>query len=303
MGGGIYWQSAMDKAEDSVRTYLKSIGKYPLLTSAEEIELAHQIQTMLHPPADLNPAELEKIQKRGQLAKQKMIRSNLRLVVALAKKYQRRGLELLDMIQEGSLGLERAAEKFDPTKGYKFSTYAYWWIRQGITRGLCNQSRTIRLPIHIIDKLNQIKRARRELSQELGRDPTQTEIAGRLGLEPELVQKIWNAARTANTGSLNVYVGDDQSTELGELLEDKQNAAPEEILGEELLQDEFKEILSELTQNQQKVLILRYGLNDGVYRSLNYVGQEMGLSRERVRQIEQSAIAKLRRSQKLKLLN
>jgi len=292
----------MNKAEDSVRTYLKSIGKYPLLTSAEEIELAHEIQVMLHPPADLNPAELEQIRKRGQLAKQKMIRSNLRLVVALAKKYQRHGLELLDLIQEGSLGLERATEKFDPTKGYKFSTYAYWWIRQGITRALSNQSRTIRLPIHIIDKLNQIKRARWELLQELGRNPTQTEIAGRLELEPELLQKICSAARTAKTGSLNVHVGDDQSTELGELLEDKQNAAPEEILGEELLRDQFKEILAELTQNQQRVLILRYGLNDGVYRSLNYVGQQMGLSRERVRQIEQSAITKLRRSQKLQSL-
>ncbi len=293
----------MNKTEDNVRTYLKSIGKYPLLTSAEEVELAHKIQAMLHPPPDLNPAQLEQIQKQGQLAKQKMIRSNLRLVVALAKKYQRRGMELLDMIQEGSLGLERAAEKFDPTKGYKFSTYAYWWIRQGITRGLSNQSRTIRLPIHIIDKLNQIKRAGRELSQELGRAPTQTEIAAKLGLEPELVQKIWHAARTANIGSLNVHVGDDHSTELGEMLEDKQNAAPEEILGEELLRDEFRKILAELTPNQQRVLILRYGLNDGVYRSLNYVGQQMGLSRERVRQIEQVAIAKLRRSQKLQSLN
>ncbi|NEP09116.1 MAG: sigma-70 family RNA polymerase sigma factor [Symploca sp. SIO2C1] len=293
----------MNKTEDNVRTYLKSIGKYPLLTSAEEVELAHQIQAMLHPPPDLNPAQLEQIQKQGQLAKQKMIRSNLRLVVALAKKYQRRGMELLDMIQEGSLGLERAAEKFDPTKGYKFSTYAYWWIRQGITRGLSNQSRTIRLPIHIIDKLNQIKRAGRELSQELGRAPTQKEIAAKLGLEPELVQKIWAAARTANIGSLNVHVGGDHSTELGELLEDKQNAAPEDILGEELLRDEFRKILAELTPNQQRVLILRYGLNDGVYRSLNYVGQQMGLSRERVRQIEQVAIAKLRRSQLVQSLN
>ena len=293
----------MKKAEDSVRTYLKSIGKYPLLTSAEEVELAHEIQTMLHPPANLEPAKLEQIQKRGQLAKQKMIRSNLRLVVALAKKYQRRGLELLDLIQEGSLGLERATEKFDPTMGYKFSTYAYWWIRQGITRALSNQSRTIRLPIHIIDKLNQIKKVRRELSQELGREPTQTEIGARLELKPELLQQIWHAARTAKTGSLNVLVGDDQSTELGELLEDKHNVAPEELLGEELLRDKFQEILAELTPNQQRVLILRYGLNDGVYRSLDYVGRQLGMSRERVRQLEHAAISRLRRSQKLRSLN
>jgi len=299
---------------DIVRTYLQEIGRVPLLSAAQEIQYGKLIQEMMpliesrdllakeleHQPsqaewaahANLSEVELRKILQQGNYAKQKMIAANLRLVVAIAKKYQKRQMEFLDLIQEGTLGLERGVEKFDPSRGYKFSTYAYWWIRQAITRAIAQQSRAIRLPIHITEKLNKIKKAQRELSQKLGRSATQSEIAQALDLEPSQIREYLVMAR--QPVSLDIKVGDNQDTELLDLLEDE-GANPLIFVTSESLRDDLAHLVAELTPQQQQVIALRFGLEDGKELSLAKVGEKLNISRERVRQLEHQALNQLRR--------
>jgi RNA polymerase nonessential primary-like sigma factor len=297
-----------------VRTYLHEIGRVPLLTHEQEIIYGKQVQRLMSllekkdqlteelgrepnvsewaKAVNLNEAELKKTLDLGNRAKRKMIEANLRLVVAIAKKYQKRNMEFLDLIQEGSLGLERGVEKFDPTKGYKFSTYAYWWIRQAITRAIAQQARTIRLPIHITEKLNKIKKTQRELSQKLGRSATPAEIGAALDLEASQIRECLSIARQPI--SLDVRVGDNQDTELSELLED-QGASPDNYITQELLRQDLRNLMEELTPQQQAVLTLRFGLEDGKELSLAKIGKKLNISRERVRQLEHQALAQLRR--------
>ncbi|MEM6450816.1 MAG: RNA polymerase sigma factor, RpoD/SigA family [Cyanobacteria bacterium P01_D01_bin.105] len=310
---------------DAVRSYLHEIGRVPLLTHEEEIILGKQVQKLMAlleikehltaelpetesddaaadspsvsmaqwaEAAEMTEADLNNHLRRGQRAKRKMIEANLRLVVAVAKKYQKRNLEFLDLIQEGTLGLERGVEKFDPMKGYKFSTYAYWWIRQAITRAIAQQARTIRLPIHITEKLNKIKRVQRELSQKLGRSPNVAEVGAELELDPKQVREYLSIARQPI--SLDVRIGDNQDTELQDLLEDD-GASPEDYTVQQSLRQDIFRMISELTPQQQEVINLRFGLGDGTPLSLAKVGQRMGISRERVRQLEQQALKHMRR--------
>ena len=299
---------------DMVRTYLHEIGRVPLLTHEQEIVYGKQVQKMMallekkgelqrelgrEPNLKewaegglLSEEELNRVLQQGNRAKRRMIEANLRLVVAIAKKYQKRNMEFLDLIQEGSLGLERGVEKFDPTKGFKFSTYAYWWIRQAITRAIAQQARTIRLPIHITEKLNKIKKTQRELAQKLGRSATPGEIAKELDLEAAQIREYLSMARQPI--SLDVKVGDNQDTELSELLEDHE-VSPDLYITQELLRQDLQTLMAELTPQQQEVLSLRFGLEDGKEMSLAKIGQKMNLSRERVRQLEHQALAHLRR--------
>ncbi|MCS6959589.1 MAG: RNA polymerase sigma factor, RpoD/SigA family [Pseudanabaenaceae cyanobacterium SKYGB_i_bin29] len=299
---------------DMVRTYLHEIGKIPLLSNEEEIRLGKQVKQMMDlfalqekladrlgrmpteeewaQEAGMTVEALRAALKQGSRAKTKMIEANLRLVVSVAKKYQKRNLELLDLVQEGTLGLERAVDKFDPTKGFKFSTYAYWWIRQAITRAIAQQARTIRLPVHITEKLNKIKKAQRQLSQQLGRVATALEVADYLGIKPEQVRECLSLAR--QPVSLDLRIGDNQDTELAELLEDE-GTSPEEFAVNESLRDSIRELLSELTPRQRQVMIMRYGLEDGQEMSLASISKQLDLSREQVRQIERQAMDSLRK--------
>lgn len=299
---------------DMVRTYLREIGRVPLLTREQEIVYGKQVQQMMtlleakealatslkREPSrkewadhvQMSEAEVSDAIRRGQRAKQKMIEANLRLVVAIAKKYQKRNLEFLDLIQEGTLGLERGVEKFDPMRGYKFSTYAYWWIRQAITRAIAQQGRAIRLPIHITEKLNKIKKVQRELSQQLGRSATPAEIAQSLELDTSQIREYLTIARQPI--SLDVRVGDNQDTELSDLLEDD-GPSPENFITQESLRQDLDDLLAELTPQQRQVLSLRFGLADGNALSLAKVGEQLNLSRERVRQLERQALDHLRR--------
>jgi len=305
---------AISSSVDMVRSYLHEIGRVPLLTHEQEIIYGKQVQKMMEclekkallqqesgqeanletwaQALALEPSQLQRLLTQGERAKRKMIEANLRLVVAIAKKYQKRNMEFLDLIQEGSLGLERGVEKFDPTKGYKFSTYAYWWIRQAITRAIAQQGRTIRLPIHITEKLNKIKKTQRELSQNLGRSATPTEVAQALELEPAQIREYLSLSRQPI--SLDVRVGDNQDTELSELLEDN-GVSPDHYLTQELMRQDLHNLLAELTPQQKAVLTLRFGLEDGKELSLAKIGQRLNISRERVRQLEHQAMAHLRR--------
>ena len=297
--------------DDPVRMYLKEIGKVPLLTADEEIRLATAMSAgnaakermaAAEKEGEIIPEEelaaLKKDVKQGEKAKQKLAEANLRLVVSIAKRYVGRGMLFLDLIQEGNLGLIKAVEKFDYTKGYKFSTYATWWIRQAITRAIADQARTIRVPVHMVEVINKVTRSNRKLVQELGREPTMEEIANDLKLP---LEKVIEASRTsADTLSLDTPVGDEEDTTIGSFVEDDNTPGPADATSNTLLAEALNEILDTLTEREADVLRMRFGMYDGRTHTLEEVGQIFGVTRERIRQIENKAIRKLRHPSRAK---
>ena len=307
-------------SSDPVRTYLKEIGKVDLLDGAQEVELARRIESGQEAAARLAARELldglavaapmpdsadvralRRLVARGEGAKKELIEANLRLVVSIAKRYMGRGLLFLDLIQEGNLGLIRAVEKFDYTKGFKFSTYATWWIRQAITRAIADQARTIRIPVHMVETINAVLRVQRQLLQEFGREPTVEELAVKVNMPPARVREIQRIAQ--EPVSLETPVGQEDDSQLGDFIEDQQAVAPAEAAARAMLTEAVLEALEQLTERERKIVRLRFGLEDGQVRTLEEVGKEFGVTRERIRQIEAKTLAKLRhpmRSQKLR---
>lgn len=300
---------------DPVRMYLKEIGKVSLLTAAEEVDLAMKIEAGVEAMAQLDASEeeggvplerrerrrLSRIEQVGLDAKQQLIEANLRLVVSIAKRYVGRGMLFLDLIQEGNLGLIRAVEKFDYTKGFKFSTYATWWIRQAITRAIADQARTIRIPVHMVETINKLVRIQRQLLQSLGREPTPEEIAEEMGLTPERVREVQKISQ--EPVSLETPIGEEEDSQLGDFIEDDAAVVPPDAASFSMLQEQLAKTLEGLAERERKVITLRFGLEDGHPRTLEEVGREFGVTRERIRQIESKTLAKLRhpsRSQKLK---
>lgn len=267
-----------DISDDSVRLYLREIGKIPLLTAEEEMELAQRVLL------------------GDKKAKDKMAEANMRLVVSIAKRYSGRGLDFLDLIQEGNTGLLRAVEKFDPDKGFKFSTYATWWIRQAITRAIADQARTIRIPVHMVETINKLLRTQRRMTQELNREPTIDELAKELDMEPEKIEYVIKIKQ--DISSLDAGVGrdgDDEDSVLGDFIVDEDTASPEESAANQLLKERVQEVLSTLSDREQKIVRMRFGLDNGKNHTLEEVGQKFAVTRERIRQIEAKALAKLRK--------
>ena len=299
---------------DPVRMYLKEIGKVDLLTADEEVHLAMKIEAGTDATEKLEAAEngeteltraemrrLMRIEQVGLDAKQQLISANLRLVVSIAKRYVGRGMLFLDLIQEGNLGLIRAVEKFDYTKGFKFSTYATWWIRQAITRAIADQARTIRIPVHMVETINKLIRVQRQLLQDLGRDPTPEEIADEMGISAERVREIQKISQ--EPVSLETPIGEEEDSQLGDFIEDASAIAPPDAASESMLREQLDSVLDGLAERERKVIKFRFGLEDGHPRTLEEVGREFGVTRERIRQIESKTLAKLRhpsRSSKLK---
>jgi RNA polymerase primary sigma factor len=299
---------------DPVRMYLKEIGKVPLLTAEQEVILAKAIEEGEAATVELDKSvapgkklptvrmrELQRIERQGQLAKKKLIEANLRLVVSIAKRYVGRGMLFLDLIQEGNLGLIRAVEKFDYTKGYKFSTYATWWIRQAITRAIADQARTIRIPVHMVETINKLIRIQRQLLQDLGREPTPEEIGREMEFSPEKVREILKVSQ--EPVSLETPIGEEEDSHLGDFIEDSDAVVPVDAASFILLQEQLDSVLHTLSEREKKVVQLRFGLTDGHPRTLEEVGREFGVTRERIRQIESKTLSKLRhpsRSQKLR---
>ena len=274
-----------DISDDSVRLYLREIGKIPLLNAEEELALA------------------QKVVSGDKKAKDQMAEANMRLVVSIAKRYSGRGLDFLDLIQEGNTGLLRAVEKFDPDKGFKFSTYATWWIRQAITRAIADQARTIRIPVHMVETINKLLRTQRRMTQDLNREPTIEELAKELEMEPEKVEYVMKIKQDIT--SLDAGVGRDDGeddTVLGDFIEDEDAASPEDSAANQLLKEQVQDILDVLTEREQKILKMRFGLDDGKSHTLEEVGQEFSVTRERIRQIEAKALAKLRKHKDAKKL-
>lgn len=273
-------------ADDSVRLYLREIGKIPLLTPEEEADLA------------------KRIVKGDKKAKDKMVESNMRLVVSIAKRYGGRGLDFLDLIQEGNTGLLRAVDKFDPDKGFKFSTYATWWVRQAITRAIADQARTIRIPVHMVETINKVLRTTRKLTTELNREPTNEEIAKALDMEPEKIDYVMRIKQ--DIASLDASVGkegDDEDSVLGDFVEDEERVSPEESASNQILKEQLSEIIATLTDREQKIIRLRFGIGGGRPHTLEEVGEEFDVTRERIRQIEAKALSKLRKNKDTKKLH
>lgn len=275
-----------DVSDDSVRLYLREIGKIPLLSAEEELKLA------------------KKVQEGSKKAKDKMAEANMRLVVSIAKRYSGRGLDFLDLIQEGNTGLLRAVEKFDPDKGFKFSTYATWWIRQAITRAIADQARVIRIPVHMVETINKLLRTQRRMTQELNREPTIEELSKALEMEPEKIEYVMKIKQDIH--SLDAGVGrdgDEEESSLGDFIEDEDTATPEESASGQLLKEQVQGVLSSLSDREQKIVKMRFGLENGKSHTLEEVGQEFAVTRERIRQIEAKALAKLRKHKDSKRLH
>ncbi len=295
-------QTNDNPSQDLVRVYLNGIGKTALLTAENEVELAQAIEVGLYSEYRLKQSDkpltramkrdLKVLAKDGKKARAHLLEANLRLVVSLAKRYTGRGMPLLDLIQEGNLGLIRAMEKFDYTKGYKFSTYATWWIRQAITRGMADQSRTIRLPVHLVEQVNKLSRIKREMYQHLGREATNEELSEESGIEESKIEMLLRQSR--DPVSLDMPVGADEEAPLGDFIEDSEATDAETAVVASMRHSDIRSVLSTLEQREQDVIRLRYGLDDGVPRTLDQIGRRFGLSRERVRQIEREVMSKLR---------